>query len=78
MNGTIKTLVKDRKFGFITRDGQEEGAKDLFFHSEDLSGVTFEELKAEDKENGIQGDKVSFDEVAGEKGPAAKNVKKSE
>ncbi len=70
MNGTIKTLVTDRKFGFIVREGQEAGTKDLFFHSEDLDGVTFEGLK--------EGDKVSFDEVAGEKGPAAKNVKKSE
>ena len=76
MNGTIKTLVKARKFGFIARDGQEAGAKDLFFHAEDLDGVTFEELKAEDKENGIEGDRVSFEEVAGEKGPAAKNVKR--
>ncbi len=70
MNGTIKTLVKDRKFGFITREGQEEGVKDLFFHSEDLDGVTFEDLN--------EGDRVTFEEVAGEKGPAAKSVKKSE
>jgi len=68
MTGTIKTLVKDRKFGFIVREGQADGTKDLFFHSEDLSGVTFEELN--------EGDKVSFDEVMGEKGPAAKNVKR--
>ena len=68
MNGTIKTLVTDRKFGFITREGQEAGTKDLFFHSEDLDGVTFEELK--------EGDKVAFEEVVGEKGPAAKNVKR--
>jgi len=68
MNGTIKTLVTDRKFGFIVREGQEAGTKDLFFHAEDLDGVTFEELK--------EGNKVTFDEVAGEKGPAAKNVKR--
>ena len=68
MNGTIKTKVLDRKFGFIAREGQEEGAKDLFFHAEDLDGVTFEELN--------EGDKVTFEEVAGEKGPAAKNVKR--
>ncbi len=74
MNGTINGLVKDRKFGFIVRDGQEAGTRDLFFHAEDLNGVTFEELKAEDKENGIKGDRVTFDEVMGEKGPAAKNV----
>ena len=63
MNGTIKTLVKDRKFGFISREGEE---KDLFFHSGDLSGVTFEELN--------EGDKVTFEVVEGAKGPAAKNV----
>lgn len=68
MNGTIKTLVADRKFGFITREGQTGDTKDLFFHSGDLSGVTFEELK--------EGDTVAFEEVMGEKGPAAKNVTK--
>ncbi len=62
MTGTIKTL-NDRKFGFIAREGE---TKDLFFHSEDLSGVTFEELKV--------GDTVNFEVVEGDKGPAAKNV----
>ena len=62
MNGTIKTLT-DRGFGFISQEGQE---KDLFFHSKDLSGVTFDELKV--------GDKVTFEVVQGEKGPNAKNV----
>ena len=62
MNGTIKTL-NERKFGFISREGEE---KDLFFHSGDLNGVTFDELKV--------GDKVTFEVVEGEKGPAAKNV----
>lgn len=65
MNGTIKTLVADRKFGFISREGEE---KDLFFHSKDLSGVTFEELKV--------GDKVSFETTEGPKGPAATNVQR--
>ncbi len=62
MTGTIKTL-KDRGFGFIAREGE---AKDLFFHSKDLNGVAFEELK--------EGDMVSFDVVETEKGPSAKNV----
>jgi len=62
MNGTIKTLT-DRGFGFIARDGE---TKDLFFHSKDLKGVTYEELKV--------GDKVTFEVVEGEKGPAAINV----
>jgi CspA family cold shock protein len=64
MNGTIKNKT-DRGFGFITREGE---VKDLFFHSKDLVGVTFDELKT--------GDAVTFDVVDGPKGPAAKNVKR--
>jgi len=63
MTGTIKTKVDARGFGFIAREGE---AKDLFFHAEKLVGVTFDELKL--------GDRVSFDVVEGEKGPAAVNV----
>ena len=62
MKGTIKTLT-DRGFGFIAREGE---TKDLFFHSKDLKGVTFEELKA--------GDVVNFEVVNGEKGQAAVKV----
>ena len=62
MNGTIKTLT-DRGFGFISRDGE---AKDLFFHSKELVGVTFDELKV--------GDNVTFEITEGQKGPAATNV----
>ncbi|MDO8740798.1 MAG: cold shock domain-containing protein, partial [Candidatus Woesearchaeota archaeon] len=40
--------------------------KDLFFHSNDLNGVSYTELKV--------GDAVSFDVVEGDKGPSAKNV----
>lgn len=62
MTGTIKTLT-EKGFGFIAREGE---AKDLFFHSNDLSGVTFAELKV--------GDTVNFEVVDGQKGPSAKNV----
>ena len=62
MTGTIKTLTQ-KGFGFIAREGE---TKDLFFHSKDLQGVTYDELKV--------GDTVSFEVVEGEKGPAAKNV----
>ena len=62
MTGTIKTLT-EKGFGFISREGEE---KDLFFHSNELKGVEFNELKV--------GDKVTFDVVEGEKGPAATNV----
>lgn len=64
MTGTVKTKTT-RGFGFIAREGE---AKDLFFHSKDLNGITFDELK--------EGDTVSFDVVDGEKGPSAKNVTK--
>ncbi len=63
MNGTIKTKT-DRGFGFISREGE---TKDLFFHSKDLIGVTFDELQI--------GAVVTFDVVDGEKGQSAKNVK---
>jgi len=64
MEGTIKTLT-EKGFGFIAREGE---TKDLFFHSNDLNGVSFNELKV--------GDVVSFDVEEGPKGPAAKNVTK--
>ena len=62
MEGTIKTLT-EKGFGFISREGEE---KDLFFHSNELKGVTYGELKV--------GDKVTFEVVQGEKGPAATGV----
>lgn len=60
--GIIKTLTP-KGFGFITREGE---TKDLFFHSKELKGVTYEELK--------EGDTLSFEVMDGEKGPAAVNV----
>jgi CspA family cold shock protein len=65
MTGTIKTLT-DRGFGFISREGE---AKDLFFHSKDLVGVTFDELKV--------GDSLSFEVTDGPKGPNAVNVSRA-
>ena len=62
MTGTIKTLT-EKGFGFISREGE---AKDLFFHQNDLNGVSYSELKV--------GDAVSFDVEEGPKGPSAKNV----
>ncbi len=63
MTGTVKTKT-DRGFGFISRPGEP---KDLFFHSKDLIGVTFDALQV--------GAAVTFDVVESEKGPNAKNVK---
>ena len=63
--GTIKTLTQ-KGFGFISREGED---KDLFFHSKELQGVTFDELRV--------GDKVNFEVVSTEKGPAATNVSRA-
>ena len=65
MQGTIKKIVTDKGFGFISQEGVE---KDVFFHREKLNGVTFEDLK--------EGDTVSFEIEQGEKGPSAVDVKK--
>jgi CspA family cold shock protein len=62
MEGTIKTLT-DKGFGFITVDGEE---KDLFFHSNELQGVSYEELKV--------GDRVSFEKGESPKGPNATSI----
>ena len=64
--GTIKRLT-DRGFGFIAIEGKD---KDLFFHSNELKGVTFEDLK--------EGDKVQFEIGSGPKGENATNVSKVE
>jgi len=66
MTGTVKKKT-DKGFGFIAREGVE---KDLFFHSNDLAGITFDQLQ--------EGAVVSFDIEDGPKGPAAKNVKIAE
>ena len=63
--GTIARLT-DRGFGFISREGEE---KDLFFHSNELEGVTFDELK--------EGDKVTFEVAEGPKGLNATKVSRA-
>jgi len=62
--GTIARLT-DRGFGFISIEGKD---KDLFFHSKDLVGVAFDDLR--------EGDKVSFEIAEGPKGPNAAKVSK--
>jgi cold shock protein len=61
------TVIKknERGFGFIKRDGQE---KDLFFHSNELKNISFDELR--------EGDKVSFEVGESPKGQNAVNVSK--
>jgi CspA family cold shock protein len=60
--GTIKKLT-DKGFGFIALPG----GKDIFFHSSNLEGVQYEDLH--------EGQKVSFVEGRGPKGPRAEQVK---
>lgn len=64
MNGVIKKKT-DRGFGFISQEGQE---KDLFFHSNSLVGVTFDELQ--------EGDKVTFEVEDSPKGKNAVNIQR--
>ncbi|MEK7471226.1 MAG: cold shock domain-containing protein [Patescibacteria group bacterium] len=66
MTGTIKKMVSEKGFGFITAEGLQ---KDLFFHSNSLVGVTFDELK--------EGDSVSFETEESPKGLNATNVQRA-
>ena len=59
--GTIKRLT-DRGFGFIDTGGGE----DMFFHSSNVEGVSYEQLQ--------EGQRVSYTEGRGPKGPRAENV----
>ena len=60
--GKIKRLT-DKGFGFIDIGG----GKDLFFHRSAVTGARFEDLQ--------EGQRVSFTEGQGPKGPRAENVK---
>lgn len=66
-NGTV--IKKNEKgFGFIKVDEAPEGSKDLFFHSNELQNITFDELQ--------EGDRVSFTIGDSPKGPNATSVSK--
>ena len=60
--GTIKR-PPDRAFGFV----ETSHGNDIFFHMSNVEGVRFEDLR--------EGQKVSFDEGQGPKGPRAENVR---
>ena len=63
--GTIARLT-DKGFGFIKRDGEE---KDLFFHSTELVGVSFDDLR--------EGDKLTFEVGQSDKGPNAVKISRA-
>lgn len=62
--GKVKWFNDQKGFGFI----EQEGGKDLFVHHSAIQGEGFKSL--------AEGDRVSFEVVAGQKGPAAENVRK--
>lgn len=63
--GTVKWFNASKGFGFIE---QENGENDLFVHHTAINGDGYKSLE--------EGARVSFDIVAGQKGPAAANVTK--
>jgi len=61
--GTVKWFNDAKGFGFIT---PENGSKDCFVHFSSIQAQGFKSL--------AEGERVEFDLVQGEKGPAAENV----
>lgn len=62
MTGTIKKLVKEKKFGFIRGTGGQE----YFFHSSGLKNARFDDLR--------EGQEVEFEDSEGSKGPRAEDI----
>ena len=65
ITGTVKWFNDSKGFGFITR---EDGEKDVFVHHSAIKGEGYKSL--------AEGDRVEFEVVDGQKGPAADNVVK--
>jgi len=65
--GTVKWFNDAKGYGFITPEG---GDRDCFVHYSAIAGSGFRTL--------AEGEKVEFDLVENDKGPAAENVIKAE
>lgn len=63
--GTVKWFDQEKGYGFITRG---DGGEDCFVHYSAIQGSGFRTLE--------QGDRVEFEVVEGDRGPAAANVVK--
>ena len=63
--GTVKWFNDQKGYGFI----EVEGADDVFVHHSAIEMEGFRSL--------AEGDRVEFEIVAGQKGPAAQNVRKA-
>jgi CspA family cold shock protein len=64
VSGTVKWFNEKKGFGFI----QQDGGGDVFVHHSAITMSGFRTL--------TEGDRVTFEVEQGQKGPAAKNVKK--
>lgn len=62
--GTVKWFNADKGYGFITPD---TGGKDLFVHYSAIEGEGHKSL--------AEGQKVEYEEAAGQKGPQATKVR---
>jgi cold shock protein len=62
--GTVKWFNDSKGFGFI----QQDGGADIFVHHSAIQSSGFKSLS--------EGDRVEFEVVKGQKGPAAANVRK--
>lgn len=59
-SGAIKFYVIEKGYGFIVQDDSD---KDIFFHH---SGLNSKEI--------VEGDRVTYEEIDGKKGPQAVNI----